>query len=86
MHKNDVTQDKFKDVTYVKFVCYVCPTKAEPNRTRLNIGGYRINYPGDCGTTTVNALLVKILVKSMISTTGAKFMTVDINMFYPIHP
>ena len=68
MHKRGVTQDIFKDVTYVKFICDVRPTKAEPNRTRLTIGVDIINPPGDCEIPTADMLLVEILVNSVIST------------------
>ena len=67
---------------YVRFFCGVRPQKAEPNRTRLTIGGDRINYPGEVGTPTADMLLVKILFNSVISTDGAKFMTADIKDFY----
>ena len=63
-------------------MCDVRPQKAEPNRTRLTVGGDRINYPGDCGTPTADMLLVKILFNSIISTEGARFMTGDIKNFY----
>ena len=80
--KNQVPVDRFKDCTYGRFVCDVRPQKAEPNRTRLTIGGDRINYPGEVGTPTADMLLVKILFNSVISTDGAKFMTADIKDFY----
>ena len=82
LHKRVVPQDIFKYVTYVKFVCDVCPTKADPNRKILNARGDIINYPGDCETPTDDILLVKILVNSVILTTGYKFMTGDIKNFY----
>ena len=82
VHKKDIPQDRFKDCTYGKFVCDVRPTKAEPNRTRLTVGGDRINYPEDVGTPTADMLLVKLLLNSVISTKGAKFMTGDIKNFY----
>ena len=41
-----------------------------------------MNYPGDCGTPTADLLTVKLLLNSVISTEGAKFMTIDIKNFY----
>ena len=42
--KDEVSQDRFKDSAYGKFVCYVCPQKAEPNQTQhLTVDGNRIN-------------------------------------------
>lgn len=46
------------------------------------MGGDRINYPFDCGTPTADMLLVKLLFNSIISTKGAKFMSLDIKDFY----
>ena len=85
VHKRDVPQDRFKDVTFGKFVCDVRPTQADPSRTRITVGGYIINYSVDCGTPTADMLLVKMLVNSVISTTGDKFMTRYINIFTSIH-
>ena len=63
-------------------MCDVRPTKAEPNRTRLTVGGDRINYPEDVDTPTADMLSVKLLLNSVISTKGSKFMTGDIKNFY----
>ncbi len=45
-------------------------------------GGDWVHYPGNVGTPTANLLTVKILINSIISTAGAKFMTMDIKDFY----
>ena len=45
-------------------------------------GGDRVHYPGDAGTPTADLLTVKLLINSIISTPGAKFMTMDIKDFY----
>ncbi len=45
-------------------------------------GGDRLHYPGNAGTPTANLLIIKILINSIISTAGAKFMTMDIKDFY----
>ena len=58
------------------------PGKFDPYQTRLTIEGKLIAYPGDCGTPTVDLLTVKLLLNSIISTLGAKFMTIDIKDFY----
>jgi hypothetical protein len=81
--KNQVPQDRAKDVTYGLITCLVQPEKIdEPNRTRLVAGGDRVHYPGDAGTPTANLLTVKLLLNSIISTPNAKFMTMDIKDFY----
>ena len=64
--KKATPQDRFRDITYGKFVCDVRPQKAEPNRTRLTVGGNKINYPDDCNTPTPDVMLVKLLLNSII--------------------
>ena len=54
----------------------------EPNRTRLVAGGDRVHYPGNAGTPTADLLTVKLLINSIVSTNGARFMTMDIKDFY----
>ena len=39
-------------------------------------------YPSDCGTPTVDLLTAKLLLNSIISSPGAKFLTIDIKNFY----
>jgi hypothetical protein len=81
--KNQVLQDRAKDVTYGLITCLVRPEKIdEPNRTRLVAGGDRVHYPEDAGTPTADLLTVKLLLNSVISTPNAKFMTMDIKDFY----
>ena len=87
IRKEDVPEDRFKDVTYGKFECSVRPQKVdEPLRTRLTVGGNRINYTGEVGTPTAEMLLVKVMLNSVVSTPGAKFMTTDISDFYLATP
>ena len=50
------------------------------------MGGNRINYPGEVGTPTAEMLLIKILLNSVISTRGPKFMSIDIKNFYLATP
>ncbi len=44
-------------------------------------GGDRVHFPGNAGTPTTNLLIIKILINSIISTAGTKFMTMDIKDF-----
>jgi hypothetical protein len=76
IRKNQVPTTRAKDVTYGLIACLVQPEKLDKlNRTRLVAGGDRVNYPGNAGTPTANLFTVKILINSIISTAGAKFMT-----------
>ena len=75
--------DRVKDATYGKFECFVRSQKVnEPYCTRLVLGGNQIHCDFDVGTPTANMLLVKILLNSVVSIPGAKFMTINISDFY----
>jgi hypothetical protein len=63
-------------------VCEVRPQKADPNHTRITIGGNRICYPGDTGTKTGSIEMVKLLLNSTISMADAHFACFDISNFY----
>jgi hypothetical protein len=71
VHKHQVPQDRWKDVTYAKFVCELKPNKAEVHRTRLAVGGDKVHYPGKVGTPTADLTLVKMNINSVIFTHGA---------------
>ena len=66
IHKNQVPANRWKDVTYAKFVCELKPNKAEVHRTRLSMEGDKIHCPGDVGTPTADPMLVKMHVNSVI--------------------
>ena len=82
VHKHQVPRERMKDVTYVKFVCELKPNKKEVHRTRMAVGGDKINYPDDVGTPTADLLLVKMHLNSVVSTPNAQYMTLDISNFY----
>jgi hypothetical protein len=84
--QHKVPTERMKDVTYGQFVCTVRPDKAEPNQRRFTVGGDRINYPDKVATPTAEMLVAKMLFNSVISTKGARFMTMDISNFYPMTP
>ncbi len=50
------------------------------------MGGNRINYPGDCGMSTVNMVTVKLHLNSVISTKSACYCTIDLKDFYLMTP
>ena len=69
-------------MTNGRIVCNVLPQKEQIFRTRLTVDGSRINIDMDCGTPTASLLTVKMLLNSVISTRGAKFMTINMKDFY----
>ena len=84
--KNEIPADRFKDITYACIVCNYRSEKKDPNRCIITVGGNLTNYPGDCGIPTADLLTVKLLINSVISTKGAKFMILDIYHFYLMTP
>jgi hypothetical protein len=73
---------KGRKVTYGSFVVDIKDHKEEKECTRLIVGGDRIEYPGDKPTRTAGLTTAKILINSVISTLGAKFLVIDVNNFY----
>jgi hypothetical protein len=63
--------------TYGSFVVDIKDHKEEKERTRLTVGGDQIEYPGDKSTLTAGLTSSKILINSVISTLGAKFLVID---------
>jgi hypothetical protein len=56
--------------------------KEGKERTRLTVGGDQIEYRGDKSRRTAGLTTAKILINSVISTLGAKFLVIDIKKFY----
>jgi hypothetical protein len=76
------TIPKGRKVTYGSFIVDIKDHKEEKERTRLNVGGDQIEYPGDKPTITAGLTTAKILINSVISTKDAQFMVIDIKNFY----
>ena len=74
------------EIPYRRIICDYWEGKAEPNWTRLAIGGDKINYPKYCSMPTEELLTIKLLLNSIIPTPKAKFMTMDIkNSILTLH-
>ena len=82
--KDKVTSGR--TVTYGRIVAEIRPQKAETHRTRLNLGGNLIHFPGDVTTPTANLITAKLILNSVLSTKNAKFMCADISNFYLNNP
>jgi hypothetical protein len=70
---------KGRKVTYGSFVVDIKDHNEEKECTRLTVGGDQIEYPGDKSTRTAGLTTAKILINSVISNPGAKFLVIDIN-------
>jgi hypothetical protein len=79
----------FKDIpidTVVTYVNPICSEKLNDDetlklRTRVTIGGDRIDYPYEKSAVTANMEALKILINAMISE-NANWSTIDISDFY----
>jgi hypothetical protein len=81
IQRGKVPIDQIKDVMYGRMCVNYCPEKDNPNQTCLTVGGNRINCPGNCGTPTVDMVMVKLHLNSVISTKGAHYCTIDLKDF-----
>ena len=77
---------KLKDITYARVVCSIRPMKEDIYRTRITVGGDKINYVGDVGTPNAHLETAKLLLNSVLSRPNAKFMTLDLTNFYLMTP
>ena len=77
-----IPPEQVSDVAHTRVVCKVRPTKEDPNRTRITIGGNTIAYLGDTGTKTGSLELVKGVFNSVCSQKNVKFLTADLANFY----
>ena len=80
---NKVPQDEQKDVTCGRIVYKYRSQEAEKNRTHITVGGDRMHYLFDCGTASLELMTVNLLLNSVFSTSGVKFMTLNIKTFDP---
>ena len=76
------SKDKVKEICYKSVVYEVKPGKKDPNRTRITICGTNVCYPRDVGTNTASLELFKLMINSILSRAGAKYVCFDIENFY----
>ena len=58
------------------------PVEKDLNRTRITICGTNVFYPGDVGTNTASLELFKLMINSVLSRAGSKYVCFDIELFY----
>ena len=71
-----------RNVTYGRIVCDYRPQKAEPERTRLTVGGNLVDYPFDVSTDTSDLTTAKLVINSTISTPNARHLLIDVKNYY----
>ena len=82
IRKEEIPCHRWRDITHGRIVVACRPQKSEPNRSRLTVGGDRVNYPFEVSTPTADLPTIKMLWNSVLSTGGAKFLTMDVANFY----
>ena len=70
-----------KKATYARIVCDYRPQKEEKERTRITVGGNRLDCQGGGSTKTAGLTTIKLLLNSVVSSIWAKFMTADVKNF-----
>jgi hypothetical protein len=79
---SDIPHDRRGDITYIRLVTADRPFKDETKRVRATAGGDRINYPFEVASKTADLPTSKALFNSVVSTPGAKFMSMDLKDFF----
>ena len=67
---------------HTSVVYEVRPGKKYPNRKRIKICGTNVCYPGDVSTNTASLEFFKLMINSILSSAGAKYVCFDIEFFY----
>ncbi len=71
-----------KFFTYANPVVNYCPQKDDPHQIHITAGGNLINYKGNASVRKADIDTAKIHWNSVISTPNAKYMCLDIKIFY----
>ena len=78
----DIPKMRINEVCYTFVLCQERPVKSDLNRTRKTICDMNVQYPCDVGTKTASINILKLIIKSVISRAGAKFVAFGIRNFY----
>ena len=71
-----------RTVAYSRLVASIQPHKIETHRVHVTFGRNRLDFPGDTTTNCASLTTTKCIFNSIISTPGARFITLDIKNFY----
>ena len=78
----DIPKYRLNEICYTSVVCEVRPGKKDTNHTQITICGTNVCYPGYVVTNTVSLELFKIMINSISSKSGSKYVCFDIEIFY----
>ena len=81
-HKEEVSKDK--KVSNGNFICDHRPLKTKEWRVRLTVGGEKLSYDTDAGSSAVSLLETKLILNSKISdaVNGARFIFADLKDYF----
>ena len=82
MSHDEIRRLKGQKYTYARVVLDYRPQKADPNRIRITAGGNLIQYDDELSVRTADITTAKLHWNSVISTTDARYMCLDISLFY----
>ena len=80
INRHKVPQDA--KVTYCRIVCNIRSHKKETHRVPLKLGGDKLTFDGLVSSPTYDLTTSKLHRNSVISTTGTKYLVVDVKNFY----
>ena len=75
----EIQKYRLNKICYTSVVCEVRSRKKDPNQTRITICGTNVCYPGDVGTNTYSLELFKLIINSVLSRAGAKYVCFEID-------
>ncbi len=80
----DILNNRKCNVTYAWICVNDCKEKEDPNYTRVTVCCNLVHYPSNCGTPTVNMVMVAVNLhlNSVISKKNAHYSTIDLKDFY----
>ena len=70
----EIPKDRLNKICYTSLVCEVIPGKKYTNGTRITICGTNVFYPVDVGTNTASLELFKLIINSILSRAGDKYV------------
>ncbi len=82
MTHDDISHLKGQRYTYARIVLDHRPQKADPNRIRITAGGNLIKYDDELSVRSADITTAKLHWISVISTPEARYMCLDIKLFY----
>ena len=80
IQNHEVPHDK--TVNYARFVCDYRPQNNTKQQNRITVGGYIFEYQGEVPTKRAGLTTIKLVLNSVISSAGERFMTADVKNFY----